>query len=381
MKRTVLILGGGLGGIMAATNLRRLCGTEHRIIVIERRETFGLCLANLWLMTGERQQVEEGQRPLAALADRGIEWVHAEINQIDPSTRTVRTSAGTLEGDHLIVALGADKRPETIPGLAEAGLNLYSTDGALRIRSALEAFEGGRIAVVVARTPFSCPAAPYEAAFLIEAMLRQRGVRDRAGIAVYTPEGLPMPVAGAAVGETLVRMLDERGVEFHPEQIVMKVDPGTVRFELDDAKFDLLIGVPPHRAPRVLAESPLVDATGWVPVDASTLETRFERVYAIGDATSVRLPVGMFLPKAGVFAERQSRIVAENIAADISGESATSRFDGDGFCYIEVGDGLAAFGGGDFYAAPAPAIRLEPPSTAYRQDKFELERAAHALWD
>ena len=73
--------------------------------------------------------------------------------------------------------------------------------------------------VLVARTPFSCPSAPYEAAFLIDSALRRRGVRDRSEIAVYTPEDLPMPVAGAEVGRELVRMLEERGIEFHPEQI------------------------------------------------------------------------------------------------------------------------------------------------------------------
>jgi sulfide:quinone oxidoreductase len=62
----------------------------------------------------------------------------------------------------------------------------------------------------------------------------------------------------------------------------------------------------------------------------------------------------MYLPKAGVLADGQARVVAENIAADITDKAGRSRFDGRGFCYIEVGEGMAAYGVGDFYRIPAP---------------------------
>ena len=380
--KTILILGGGLGGITAAGALRRLCGPEHRVVVVERNAKFSLHMANLWLMTGERQRAEEGERELSSLAERGIEWVQAEIEAIDPVARTVGTSAGTLEGDYLVIALGAERHPEAVPGFAEAALDLYESAGAVRIREALETFPGGRVVVLVARTPFSCPSAPYEAAFLVESLLRRRGVRERSQVAVYTPEDLPMPVAGPEVGSELVRMLKGHEIEFHAEQIVMRVDPAsrTARFELEDASFDLLIGVPPHRAPGALRAAKLTDASGWVPVDASSLRTRHVGVYAIGDATSIRLPIGMFLPKAGVFADEQARIVAENIAAEIAGKAAGKRFNGHGFCYIEIGDNMAAYGAGNFYAIPAPSVTLEPPSIRFCKEKHEIERAAQVLW-
>jgi len=380
--KTILILGGGLGGIMAAGNLRRACPSEHRIVVIERSPTFSLRMANLWLMTGERRRPEEGQCPMSRLAEHGIEWVHAEIESVDPMARTVKTSAGQFEGDYLIIALGAERHPEAVPGFAEAALDLYESAGAVGIRQALASFNGGRIVVLVARTPFSCPSAPYEAAFLVEALLRKRDVRQDSEIAVYTPEDLPMPVAGPAVGSALVQMLQERHIEFHAEQIVMRVDPAArvARFELEDTGFDLLIGVPPHRVPHVLHEANLVDASGWVPVDPATLQTPYAGVYAIGDATAIRLPIGMFLPKAGVFADEHARVVAQNLAAEIAGSPRTRRFDGNGFCYIEVGNDMAAYGAGNFYSVPAPTVTLEPPSSRYRREKHELERTAQALW-
>jgi len=380
--RSIIVLGGGLGGVTAATRLRRVLPPEHRVVIVEKKPTFSLCMANLWLMTGERQRPGEGERDLSALAEQGIQVVQGEIQAIDATTKTVQTSAGTLDGDYLIVSLGAEKNPQALPGFVKSALNLYESDGALRIREALESFRGGRILVLVSRTPFSCPSAPYEAALLVDSLLRKTGLRERTEIAVYSPEDLPMPVAGVHVGEALVAMLQERGIEFHPEQIPMKIDPERRRvlFELEDASFDLLLGVPAHKAPAVVAESGLIDASGWVPVDPTTLQTRYPGVFAIGDVTAIRLANGMFLPKAGVFADAEARVVAEAIASEITGEGKASRYDGQGFCYIEVGDGKAAYGAGNFYGMPGPRVSLEPPSDRYRREKEDLERTALALW-
>jgi hypothetical protein len=60
------------------------------------------------------------------------------------------------------------------------------------------------VGVLIARTPFKCPAAPYEAAFLIDEVLRKEGVRERVELGVYTPEWQPMLAAGDEVGSMLV---------------------------------------------------------------------------------------------------------------------------------------------------------------------------------
>jgi sulfide:quinone oxidoreductase len=381
--RTILVLGGGLGGVTAAHHLRRLLAPEHRVVLIEKKQSFSLCMANLWLMTGERQDPREGERDLSGLTERGIEVVNGEIQAIDLEAKAVRTSTGTLEGDYLLVALGAEISPQSLPGFVETALNLYENEGAQRIRKALEGFSGGRIVVLVSRTPFSCPSAPYEAAFLVDSVLRKRGVRERTEVAVYTPEDQPMPVAGVTVGAALVEMLDERGIEFHPEQIPLKVETARRRvlFEIDETSFDLLLGVPAHTAPGAVRQSGLTDASGWVPVDPQSLKTRHPGVFAIGDVTAVRLANGMFLPKAGVFADAEARVVAQNIAAEIEGGDQVTRYDGQGFCYIEVGGGKAAYGSGRFYGMPGPRISLELPSDRYRREKEDLERTALALWD
>src|SRR3990167_10874487 len=115
--------------------------------------------------------------------------------------------------------------------------------------------------------------------------------------------------------------------------------------------------------------------SGCVAVDRGTLETTFPGVYAIGDVTGIMLPsIGKPLPKAGVFAHNQAEVVAHNIARAITGKGEQRRFSGDGECFVETGDGRAAFGSGNFYADPAPAIRLKNPSMMLHLGKELYEK-------
>ncbi len=389
--QTVLILGGGWGGLTAAHHLRGLLSAEHRVVVIERSTTFSLGLSNLGLMTGERL-LPNVRRDMTKLKRDGIEWIQAEIRGVDPVARTVDTDSGVLSGDHIVIALGADLAPESTPGFTDSAHNLYDIEEAAGLHAELRRLEAGRIVVLVAGAPYRCPAAPYEAAMLIEAWTRENGTRDQIEIDLYTPESIPMAVAGPAVGQALCSMLDERGIVHHFEQQVTAIDgtSRTLRFENGEASYDLLIGIPAHRAPAVLQEAGVVAAGGYVPVhpqtleillDVDTLEVQYPGVYAIGDVAAIRLLNSALLPKAGVFAEAEAQVVAAAIAAEIDNEPRPSVYDGHGFCYVDVGDGLAAHGSGNFYAYPGPRINLTEPSATGRRAKLEYEQLLDTWFD
>src|SRR3972149_9467641 len=172
--KKVLILGGGFGGLTAAQQLRRLLPPEHNIVVVEKKTTFYINAFNMQLITGEMKDPREGERDLSDLARKGIDWVNAGVERIAPAGKRAHTSSGTLEGDYVIVALGADKHPEAVPGFTETAFNLYDAAGAIQLREALQKFESGRIVIVCCATPFSCPGAPYEAAFLVDSILRSK---------------------------------------------------------------------------------------------------------------------------------------------------------------------------------------------------------------
>ena len=375
-QRTILILGGGVGGIVTANRLRQRLGSDHRVIVVDKRAEHVFAPSLLWLMTGHRQP-SDITRPLRQLLAAGIELRREEVVAIQPDDRTVVTSTGTIAYDHLVIALGAELAPDALPGFTEAAHSFFDLAGARALWSDLQHFDGGRVAVLVSSLPYKCPAAPYEAVLLLDEALRKRGVRERSRIDVYTPEPLPMPVAGPAMGRAVVEMLSAKGIAFHPNVQVTAVDSSSHELVFKDDRregFDLLAGVPPHRPPRVIRESPLAGESGWVPVDKHTLKTRFDDVYAIGDVAAVKLPNGKMLPKAGVFAHGEGLAVADRISEAIEGRESHAEFDGLGYCWIESGGGLAGFASGDFYAEPDPRLGLPRSGRLWHLGKVLFER-------
>lgn len=385
--KTVVILGGGVGGVVTAGTLRRRLPKSHRVVLVNRQADHLFAPSLLWLMTGGRS-ARQISRPLARLAKKGIEVVIGEIEEIDPEARRVRVALPSgdlaeLVADYLVVSLGADLAPETIPGLAEAGHSFYTLSGAEGLRDWLSDFDGGQVVVLTAAPAYKCPAAPYEAAMLIDAHLRRRGLGERSSVDLYAAEPGPLGVAGPEVSAGVRQMVEAKGIAYHPEYQVTRVDPSERRLTFANgatADFDLLAYVPPHRAPEVVSRSDLVDDTGWIPVDLSTLQTRFPGVYAIGDVTNIPLKVGKPLPKAGVFAEREARVVAHNIVREITDGGEPDRYDGHGECFVETGGGKAGFGRGNFYAEPAPQVRLHPVGRRWHLSKVLFEKTWLRRW-
>jgi sulfide:quinone oxidoreductase len=379
-EQTILILGGGIGGVVAANRLRKRLGRRHRVVLVDREPTFALAASFLWVMTGDRKP-DQIARPLARLERKGIEVLLGEVERIDPARREAVVDGRTLQADHLIVALGAQFAPEAVPGLATAGLTFCTLDGATRLRDALHVMRGGRLVVLTAAPAYKCPAAPYEAAMLIDSLLRRRGVRSAVEVALHSAEPGPMGVAGQEASAAVRAMVEGKGIAYHPGHQIARAEAGQVHFT-DGAALDvdLLVYVPPIHPPSVLAASGLVDATGWVQVDRNTLETRFPGVYAVGDATLIPLAMGKPLPRAGVFAHGQAEVVARNIALVLTGKTPVERFDGHGACFIETGSGLAGFGAGDFYAEPRPVVRMRRPGRLWHAGKVLFEKQVMWQW-
>src|SRR3990172_4919586 len=133
MGRTVIVLGAGLGGLVAEETLRKLLPASDRVIAVDRADRHFFPPSLLWLMVGERKP-EDFTRSLDRLIGRGVEFRHGEVTRIDAQRREVEVAGASLVADALVIALGAEYAPEAIPGLAQAGLNLYTMDGATAIR-------------------------------------------------------------------------------------------------------------------------------------------------------------------------------------------------------------------------------------------------------
>ena len=379
-ERTVIVLGGGIGGVVAARSLRRRLQASDRVVLVDRSPVHRFPPSYLWVMTGQRRP-DQVQADLGRLRRKGIEVVRSEILAIDPEKRAVRTAEGDLNADRLVIALGAEPAFDTLPGFAEGALNVYDLEGLSAAGDALRGFGGGRVAVAVTRLPYKCPAAPHEAALLAEWMLRKAGVRERCEIDVYTPEPFPMPTAGPEMGEAVKGMLAERGIGFRAGVTTERVDTEELVFENGDrAGYDLLLGIPPHRSPQVARESGLAAESGFIPVGSGTLATKAEGVYAIGDVTAIPIAGGKFLPKAGVFAHAEAEVVARRIADEMAGRTPKATFDGHGSCFVEMGDGVAAYSTGAFYGEEGAEISLKRPGKRWHLAKIAFEKLWFRRW-
>ena len=378
-NQTVLILGGGIGGVATANRLRKKLDSRHRIVLVNREEDFAFAASFLWVMNGSRQP-SQVIRPLKRLERRGIEVVIGNVEAIDPLTRVVKVSGRDIHADHLIVTLGADWATERVPGLGEFGHTFATLSGAKKLKIELESIKSGVITVITSAPLYKCPAAPYEAALLIDAGLRKRGVRKSIQVSVRSAEPAPMPVAGAHVSEAVKTILAQRNIDYQGGRQITSVQPGQLQFGDEREKTDLLVYMPPIKAPTSVSDSALAQVDGWIHADVNTLKTEFENVYAIGDNTQLLLAIGKPLPRAGVFAHAQAIVVADEIVATINGQESMSRFNGHGGCFIETGNGQAAFGSGNFYADPAPTIKLKAPSRRGHWGKVAFELNVMRRW-
>ncbi len=379
---SVLILGGGVGGLVTAHELRTRLGKEHRVVLVDKEGKHVFWPSVPWLQVGLREP-DSFVRDLGLLKKKGIEVITGRVDRIDAARKALYVDGTEIKGDFLVVSPGAQLAPELIPGMATAGHNLYSLEGATAIRDNRKQLEEGNLVVLVARTPFKCPAAPYEAAMLLEYDLRKRKVRDQVKVSLYTPEPGPMPVAGPEVSAGVRQLLEQRKIGYYPQHQVTEVDgkAKTLRFANGaEAHFDFLVNIPPHTAPTFVKEAGMVGESGWVQVDRHTMETKFPGVYAIGDVTGIPLTNGMALPKAGVFAHREGEAVAKTIAAHITGKGDVGTFDGEGECFIEVGEGKAGFGKGNFYAEPRPEVKLHQPTRYWHAGRILFEKDWLRKW-
>ena len=374
MSRTV-VLGAGFGGIAVATELRRLLGDGHEVVLVDRRGEFSMGLRKLWELVGIGT-VADGSRSRRLLAGNGIRFVPASVEAIDPVARAVRCDGTDLDADFLVVALGAEPRPDVIPGMTEHAHDVWDRARVHEARAALEAFGGGRVAVVIAGAPYPCPPAPYECAMLVDEWLRDRELRERTELTVSTFQPILLPNAGSEGSAWLAEQLASRGIDARTGRKVERFEPGRVHYADGELDADLVFGVPPHRVPAVVAGSALSDDGHWIRVDPGTLATRFSRVFAIGDVTQIPLANGLPLPKAGVIAEREGLRVAAAIAAEVGGGEGPAPFDGHGHCFIEMGRTSATLIEGAFFAEPEPLVHLREPSAENAEQKraFEAER-------
>jgi sulfide:quinone oxidoreductase len=393
LKR-ILILGAGFGGLTAANFLQKKLSSlstsaEYQITIIDQKNYFMMGLVNLWILSGIRT-LDDSKIDLNRLGNRGIVYLNNKITEIDLASRAVKITGSftpEIKYDYLIIALGTEYATNEVGGFLEnGGFNLYDSEQVPKLREKLLSLKKGRVAICIASIPYKCPPAPYEASLLINDILVKNGTRGSIDIDIYTPAPITLPVAGAKVSQDVLNLLNNNHVNFHPlHKIQTVLNMEKIEFENGNwINYNLLIGIPPHKVPEIVRNSGLVkQGQKWINVDKFSLKTDYENVFAIGDVTEIKINENVAIPKAGVFAEAQAKVVSQQIVDDIvndKNKQSSPRFDGKGFCFMEVGDEKAGYVDADFYHEHGPATLLEPPSDESYKKKLDFERSRVNEW-
>ena len=376
MKKHVLILGAGFGGLELATRLSETVPDLVHVTLLDRNDSFFFGFSKLDVMMG-KQTAAETRMPYRDIAKDGVEFRRETVTEIDPAARRVTTDANSYDADFIAIAMGADYDMAATPGFESGGHEYYTMAGAERLRDELAEFAGGRVIVSVLGQPFKCPPAPFEGAFLMHELFTERGIRDSVEMTSTFPMKRPVPVTGD-VAQMFRDGLADRGIEEQAETLVTGIDPATRTAQLADGgslPYDLFVGIPRHRAPDPLAASGLA-IDGWVPVDQTNLRTTFPQVYALGDVCAGPRTVA----KAGIFAEAAARVVAGDIAATIANDSPPAPYEGSGICYAEFGGGLVSKVEVNFLGGESPAADRNDPSLEYAAEKAEFGANRKERW-
>lgn len=358
MKR-ILILGGGVGGTLTANLLvkklrRQLASGAVTITVVDQTGQHTYQPGFMYIaMGGER--AEKLRRPERGLLDKRVGLVIGQVEQIDEPAQAIQLIDGIRLGyDYLVLATGSRILPEAIEHFDTEAHHFYTAEAALELRHALDAFSGGRIVIGIAGMPYKCPPAPLEVALLIEAELRQRGLRHESELHFCSPIGRAFTIE--SVSEMATPILEQKGIELHTFFNVEAIDAErrvVQSLEGEELPYELLILVPPHKGQQFLMDSGLAPAPGgWLPTDRATLQVGGRsNVYALGDATD--LP----LSKAGSTAHFEAPVVTERIVASIEGREVDHKhgdYLGKVMCFFEIGDGKGTLLQFDYEHPPRP---------------------------
>jgi sulfide:quinone oxidoreductase len=319
---------------------RRLDRSEWEITVVDRDDDHLYQPGYLFLPFGTYTPDQVVRKRHAFIPD-GVDFVIAEVDRVDAErSRVVLRDGRELPYDYLVIASGTTPRPDQTPGMLGAEwrrsvFDFYSFEGSTALAEALRRFDHGRLVIHITEMPIKCPVAPLEFAFLADAHLRERGVRDRVELVYVTPlsGAFTQPIASKQLGD----MLDERKILVEPDFMVERVDneaKALVSYDEREVPFDLLVTVPLNMGADFVERSGLGDELNYVPVDRATLQsTTHPNIFALGDASDI--PAS----KAGSVAHFSVEIFVDNFLDLVAGKPMTGAFDGHANCFVESGDG------------------------------------------
>ena len=365
----ILVVGGGMGGTILANNLARRLSNELRsgkvkLTMLSASDRHMYQPGLLYLAVG-RMTPDELYRDQASLLEPGIDFQVDPVEEFQLDKNQVKTKSGkTHQYDVIAIATGSRPTAEEIPGLAEAALQFYTEESAVKMHKTLAQFQGGKIVVAVG-VPHKCPMAPLEITFMLYDYFKDRGLGDKVKLHYTYPIGRVHSLENVA--KWAAPEFDRMGITYETLFNVKSVDPAKKVIhseEGSETSFDLLVSIPAHRGMEVIEKAGL-GQRGFIPTHRHRLNMEGrDNVFVIGDTTN--LPIS----KAGSTAHFEAEVVGENIAAMVKLGVPVRDYDGKVFCFIEAGKDRATYAMFDYLNPPQP----KPPTKAVHWFKLAYNK-------
>lgn len=382
---SVLIVGGGTGGLSVAARLRN--GPQLDVAIVEPSDKH--YYQPLWTLVGGGVfNKETTVRNEADYIPDGATWIRDRVTQFEPQKNAIVTAGGRrITYDQLVVALGIQLDWHKIRGLegnlGKGGIvSNYAYDLVDSTWEALQSFDGGNAIFTFPSTPVKCAGAPQKIMYLADEHFRKRGVRDRSRVIFAS--------AGAAIfgvkhyARTLEKIVAQKGIEtlFKHDLVEVRASKKEAIFRRADGgetvlAYNMLHVVPPQSAPDVIKQSDLAASdAGWVDVDKYTLQhTRFPNVFALGDSSS--LPTS----RTGAAIRKQAPVLVENLLALRAGAPLPARYDGYASCPLVTGYGKLVLAEFDYEGRPAESFPFDQSRERYSMYALKAYGLPEMYWN
>ncbi len=373
-KPKILVLGGGFGGLETSFYLRMYLSDQVKVTLVSDRDCFIFRPNSIYVPFGlDPEKLKIGlQKPLKR---KNITLVKAKVQEINVAGKIVHADGLKLPYDFLVIATGAEVRPEEVPGLKENAHNIWTTDDMLKLRASFENLRerarAGRQQKVLFLIPPNnkCSGPLYEMVFMLETWLHRNGVRKQVDITWTTFEETYIQVFGPRLHEIVVQEFEQRGVIGYNKYTVEKVDKNEVVYHNGQhLPFDLLISFPPYVASTLFSSLP-VDDRGFITTNLTTRQVAdHSEIYAVGDASD-------FPVKQGFLAFTQSDAAAEHLAAKILGRKPAFAFEPNSMCVMEQFDKAT------FAQVPVQLTGIAEKPVEIRPESLQLYRVGSSrMW-
>ncbi len=332
MQKHVVIIGGGVGGIATAYNLRKL-DKNLKITIVSNKPYFGFTPAFPHLALGWRK-FEDITVPLAPLLPKfNIDFINESAESIDPENNKLKLKSGTeVEYDYLVIATGP-KLVFGAEGQEENSSSVCTAEHAIETQKKLEEFYRNPGPVVIGAIPgVSCFGPAYEFAFMLNYELVKRNIRHKVPITYITSEPYIGHLGLGGVGPSRRMMEDlfaEKDIKYVTNVKVTKIEKDKVVYEdLDGNTYEepasFTMFMPRFQGPDVVASAGDKVANPMnkmVIVNRCFQNPTYKNIYGVGVVTAIppveKTPVPTGAPKTGQMIEGMAMAVALNIVNDI----------------------------------------------------------------